>query len=72
MVLSVTYGIIEVEDAACSMTCIGTNDCRQGIIDINGGVAPYTIKWEYKNGIIWSLDTSTLITSSNPSSGLIS
>ena len=44
MPLSVTTGII---NSTTGTTCFGCliNNCRQGIIDINGGVAPYTIVW---------------------------
>lgn len=69
MPLSVSYGLIKVEDSACgtvtpvpatlipptpaylSCPCVaGCGKCKQAVIDINGGVAPY--------GIVWS-DVST-------------
>lgn len=45
--LSITYGVIAVNDQAtgCAGCAPSPDDCRQGIIDINGGVAPYTITW---------------------------
>jgi hypothetical protein len=61
MPLSVIYGLIKIEDSACgtvtpvivtpptpnSLNCACTpcGSCRQAAIDINGGVAPYTIVW---------------------------
>ena len=44
MPLTFTTGII---DSSTGTTCSACkiNDCRQAIIDINGGVAPYTITW---------------------------
>lgn len=58
MPLSITYGLVKVEDSACgtvsapagggNVTCHcvgGCGKCRQAVIDINGGVAPYTIVW---------------------------
>lgn len=44
MPLSITYGVIAINDSALSCGA-GSDDCRQGVIDINGGVAPYTITW---------------------------
>jgi hypothetical protein len=44
MTLSVTYGVISVEDGSCACG-IGPDDCRQAVVSINGGVAPYTITW---------------------------
>lgn len=71
--LSVTYGVIDVEDETCgtvtapggvggSLICnpCGCGNCRQGVIDINGGVAPYTILWS---------DSSTLLTSNSHCNG---
>lgn len=45
--LSITYGVIAANDQATGCAgCAGSpDDCRQGIIDINGGVAPYSITW---------------------------
>ena len=56
MPLSMTYGVIVVENSNsyCSGCGMALDRCRQGVIDINGGVAPYNITWS---------DTSTLITS---------
>lgn len=56
MPLSITYGVIVAEDSnsGCAGCGIAPDRCRQGVIDINGGVAPYNINWS---------DTSTLITS---------
>lgn len=72
--LTFTYGVINAEDDTCgtvtapmgggSVICspCGCGNCRQGIIDINGGVTPYTILWS---------DTSTLITSNSACAGTI-
>lgn len=56
MPLSITYGVIAVENSNsyCNGCGMATDTCRQGVIDINGGVAPYNITWS---------DTSILITS---------
>lgn len=45
--LSITYGVIAVNDQAtgCAGCGVSPDDCRQGVVDINGGVAPYTITW---------------------------
>lgn len=54
--LSLTYGIINVNDQAtgCAGCGLGPDDCRQGVIDINGGVAPYTISWSDGSNILTS------------------
>jgi len=55
MPLYISSGQTHSEDASCS-GCPGTDNCRQGVISIEGGVTPYTISWS---------DGSTSITS-NP------
>jgi hypothetical protein len=42
--LFVSYGVISVEDGSCACG-INPDSCRQAVIDINGGVSPYTITW---------------------------
>jgi len=73
MPLTMTLGIINAEDDTCgtvtttgvpgsSVICspCGCGNCRQAIIDINGGVHPYTILWS---------DGSTLLTSNSHCTG---
>lgn len=45
MPLSISYGVIDIEDSSIPGCGVGPNSCRQAVIDINGGVAPYTITW---------------------------
>jgi hypothetical protein len=63
MPLTVNYGVIKGITASTGVILLtggsatvltGSTNIRQGIIDINGGVYPYTITWS---------DGSTLLTS---------
>ena len=70
--LSIEYGVINADDETCGTVTVpistpicspcGCGNCRQGVIDINGGVAPYTISWS---------DGSTLLTSNSHCEGTI-
>jgi hypothetical protein len=59
MPLSITHGVIDAEDNTCSPACSSLGLCRQGIIDINGGVAPYTIVWS-DGSVLLTSDTHCL------------
>jgi hypothetical protein len=64
MELSVNYGVFyaEYDATGCSGCGMAPDRCRQGIIDINGGVYPYTITWS---------DGSTLLTSKPGCAGTV-
>lgn len=75
MPLTMTLGMINAEDDTCGSVLTpvipggpvicnpcGCGNCRQAIIDINGGVHPYTILWS---------DGSTLLTSNSHCTGTI-
>ena len=59
MPLSITHGVIMAEDVTCFPLCGLAGTCRQGIIDINGGVAPYTIVWS-DGSVLLTSDTHCL------------